>query len=105
MEIEMPERIDMIDLEAAYLEALETVPCEQRAVAGAFRAGLAEHALRLEVTAHGGVGRQRFVTSRQGYAQVVEMQLHGPAGMLAVLGDQVRDGGGREAGEAANVAP
>ena len=99
----MPERTDMIDLEAAYLEALETVASEQCAVACAFGLRLAEHPLGLEITAHGGVGRQRRVTSRQGGAQVVEMQLHGPTGMLAVLGGQVRDGGGREAGETANV--
>jgi len=102
MEIEMPEGTDMVDLETAHFQAFEPVAGQQRALARAFRAGLAEQASRLEVTAHGGIGRQGRIAG-EGGAQVVVMQLHGPAGMLAVLGLQAGDGGGREAGELPDV--
>ena len=52
---------------------------------GAFWLSLAEHALCFEVTPDRGVGWNRCFAALECGAQVVEMQLHRPARMFAIL--------------------
>ena len=92
MEVQVPERADVIDLEASDLKAFEPVTRHERALGGALRAGLPEHALGDQEAPDGGVGRHGRVAGEQDCAQVVEVQLHGPARMLAVLAGQDVDG-------------
>jgi hypothetical protein len=57
VEVQVPQRRDMIELEAAHLAVLEPVAREHRARARALGCRLAEHPLGLEVAAHGRIGR------------------------------------------------
>ena len=103
MEIQMPQRTDVIDLEAADLQSFEPVAGQERPCGGAFRTGLAEHAAGCQIPPDRGIRRDSGIAAGQGGAQVVDVQLHGPAGMLAILGRQDVDGPRRETGEAADV--
>ena len=113
VEVQVPKGIDVIHLEAAYLQAFEPVARCQGTGRGTWGAGLAEHALGQEVAAYGWVGGARrrrgrrmgrsggcAATAGQGGTQVVKVQLCRPARMLAVLPGQRVDDGLRQAGEA-----
>ena len=57
MEIQVPQRTDVIDLEAADFQLFEPVARQERPCGGAFRAGLAEHAMGLQIAPDRGVRR------------------------------------------------
>lgn len=99
----MPKGIDVVHLEAAHLQAFQPIPRSQGPGGGALHTGLAKHALRQEIAAHRGVRRQRGVTVFESGAQVVKVQLHRPAGMLAVLLGQGVNDGLRQTGEVGNT--
>lgn len=94
----------MVDLETPDFQLIEPVAGQQRAVCCPFRTGLAEHPPGLEEAPDRRIRRQRRSAADQGGAEVVEMQLRGPARMLTVLGRQAVDGRRREAREAADIA-
>ena len=91
VEVQVPQRRDMLDLEAADLQTLQAIARCQGAVGCALGPCLAEHALRLEVAPDGRVGRHGHCAVRQRDAQIVEVQLHRPARVLAVLRHQDGD--------------
>ena len=81
----MPQGAHMVDLETAHLKSFQSVARGKRAGGGAFWLSLAEHALCFEVTPDRGVGWNRCFAALECGAQVVEMQLHRPARMFAIL--------------------
>jgi hypothetical protein len=104
MEVEVPEGAHVVDFEAPDLQPVEPVPGQQCPGGRPLGRRLAKHALRLEVTPDRRIRRQRRVGPGQGDPQIVEVQLHGPAGMLVILRRQDLDGGGGEALETTEVA-
>ena len=103
MEIEVPQRIDVIDLEAPDLQPFEPVAGQERALRGAFRARLAEHAPGDKVAPKGGIRRNGDVAARHGNTEVVDVQLHRPARVLAILDPEDVDDTRGDAGEAADI--
>lgn len=101
VEVQVPQRRDMIELEAAHLAVLEPVAREHRARARALGCRLAEHPLGLEVAAYRRVGRHAQPSAGECCAQIVHVQLRGPARVLAVLLHQGVDDARRQAREAA----
>jgi len=101
VEIEMPQGVDVVDLEAADFELFAVRLCGERPVAGAWRARTAQQTLALHLAAHGGVGRQIPI---QNHAQVVVVQLAGPVGMVLVLLRDGGDGRGRQGTRASGIA-
>ena len=85
VEIKVPKCVDVVELKAAYFELLQAVTGSERSGRCALRGGLTEHAMGLEVAPDRRVGGHRNAAAFELGQQVVEMQLHGPAGVLAVL--------------------
>ena len=104
VEVQVPQRRDMIELEAAHLAVLEPVAREHRARARALGRRLAEHPLGLEVAAYRRVGRHAQPSAGECCAQIVHVQLRGPARVLAVLLHQGVDDARRKTREAASGA-
>ena len=93
----------MIDFEAAYFALFQAVASRQGAGGGPLWACLTAHAVGDQVAPHGGVGRHEVVTVLQDDSQIVDMQLHGPAGVFPILGRQRFNRLGREAVKAADI--
>src|SRR3989337_2813083 len=104
MEIQMPQGAHMVDLETAHFKPFQAVARGKGAGGGAFRLRLAEHSLCFEIAPDRGVGGNRGIAPFKCCAEVVEMELSGPARMLAILGSQRLDNEGCQTGEAADVA-
>lgn len=81
----MPQRGDVLDLEAAHLALFQAIACGQRAGGVALGGGAAHHPVGLQVAPHARIGGHRGGGAGEGRGQVVAMQLGGPAGMIAVL--------------------
>ena len=75
----MPERADVIDLEAANFELFEAVADRQRAVGRPFRPRLLEHALSAQIAPDRRIRRYPGHTVVEHNAQIIDMQLHAPA--------------------------
>ena len=99
VEIKVPQCIDMVEFKAAYLELLQAVTGSERSGRCALRCGLTEHAMGLEVAPDRRVGGHRDVAAFELGQQVVEVQLHGPARVLSVLGGESLDELRVQAGE------
>ena len=99
MKVQMPQGVDMIDLEAAHLQALQPVARSQGASASSFGLSLAKHALCFEVAPNRGVRANRATAALEGCAQVVKVKLRRPARVLTVLQGQGVDDRWRHAGE------
>jgi hypothetical protein len=85
MEIQVPERRDVLDLEAAHLALLQAIARGQRAGGVALGGGATHHPVCLQIAPHARIGRHRGGGAGECRRQVVAMQLRGPAGMIAVL--------------------
>jgi hypothetical protein len=103
VEVQVPQRGDVLDLEAAHFQLLQPVARGHGALGGPPGPGLTVHALSAQVAPQRRVRRHRRagVLRLACHAQVVQVQLRRPARMLAVLDGQCRDGHGVQAGEAA----
>ncbi len=93
MEIEMPQGMDVVDLETAHLDLFPMGAGGERPVRSARWPGTAQQAVLLHVAPHGGVGRQ---VAAQHHAQIVDMQLAGPLRMILVLLSDRGDGRRRQ---------
>jgi hypothetical protein len=99
MEIQVPQRRDVLDLEAAHLALFQAIARGQRAGGVALGGGAAHHPVGLQVAPHARIGRHRGGGAGEGRGQVVAMQLGGPTGMIAVLRLQGLAGGGQHTRE------
>ena len=103
VEVQVPERGHVVDLVATHLACLAASRSSDGPIRARARGWLAHQTLRLQIPAHRGVGRQRVRAILGRDAQVVVMQLHGPAGVLTVLLDQRFDDGWAQTDEVAAI--
>jgi hypothetical protein len=108
VEVKVKQRADMLDLEAAHLQLFEPVAGQHRALAcstiHAPGAGLPVHALAEQEAPHRRIRGYGQAGGLQRDAQVVQVHLGRPAGVLPILRRQGGDGRLAHAGEATFVA-
>jgi len=90
MEVQMPERVDMRGLEGPHLAFLAALLGALHPRRGAHPAAAFAQPPRQQKPAHAGVGRgsTKVRINENPRGQIVGVQLHAPAGVRAVLGQQ-----------------
>ena len=88
MEVKMHELQHVLDFVAAHFALLEPITGGQGAFARPAKRALAQEPLRFEVSAHARIGRTLRPDGGERHAQIVVVQLGGPARMRAVLRGQ-----------------
>src|ERR1700722_9422764 len=104
MEVKMHELKNMLDFVAADLALFESITGGQGALAHPAQWALTQQPVRFQISAHARIGRTLRAGGSEHHAQVVVVQLGGPARMLSVLRGQNLYRLSRQTREATDVA-
>src|SRR6202046_2858983 len=104
MEVKMHELKNMLDFVAADLALFESITGGQGALAHPAQWALTQQPVRFQISAHARIGRTLRAGGSEHHAQVVVVQLGGPARMLAVLRGQRLHRLARQTRKATDVA-